>query len=249
LAIVRVKICGITREQDIHRAVRYGADAIGLVYGYSEAKRNIASLKALKRLVDAVPPYASSVVVSRVSNDINLFDLVSYVRPAFLQLDAGEESDGTWNRNQRLIRELRKETGFQSIIQTVRIEGGAPKQRSQKEVIESRIIQKCKAVSCSSKAILLDSKKRVASDGNPLLLGGTGFVHDWQLSRKIREALAPKPVILAGGLTNLNVAKAIRVVKPYAVDVSSGVEAENKPGLKDPNKMRNFIEIAKKTSY
>jgi phosphoribosylanthranilate isomerase len=69
--------------------------------------------------------------------------------------------------------------------------------------------------------------------------GGTGRTHDWRLSRTLRQR-CPKPFILAGGLTPENVEEAVRVVQPYAVDVSSGVE--DATGGKDPGKVRRFIE-------
>jgi phosphoribosylanthranilate isomerase len=72
--------------------------------------------------------------------------------------------------------------------------------------------------------------------------GGTGQTFDWSLTVKAQETLAP-PVILSGGLTPANVQEAIRKVRPYAVDVSSGVERE--PGKKDPEKLRRFIELVK----
>ncbi len=68
-------------------------------------------------------------------------------------------------------------------------------------------------------------------------LGGTGAVHDWDMSAKIARALKV-PVILAGGLNPGNVAEAIVKVRPYAVDVSSGTETQ---GKKDPEKIRSFI--------
>jgi len=73
--------------------------------------------------------------------------------------------------------------------------------------------------------------------------GGTGKIHNWELSRRIRDAVYPKPLILAGGLKPENVKEAIRVVKPYAVDVSSGVES--RPGVKDREKVFEFIKNAK----
>ena len=79
-------------------------------------------------------------------------------------------------------------------------------------------------------AVLLDTFK----DGK---LGGTGAVHDWSVSAAVARDLQI-PVILAGGLDPSNVGEAIRMVKPYAVDVSSGVEAA---GRKDPKKVESFV--------
>jgi phosphoribosylanthranilate isomerase len=85
-------------------------------------------------------------------------------------------------------------------------------------------------------AILLDSY-------NPGGYGGTGETHNWNLSRRIRDAVYPKPLILAGGLKPENVREAICMVKPYAVDVSSGVES--RPGTKDSKKIFEFIRNAR----
>jgi len=74
--------------------------------------------------------------------------------------------------------------------------------------------------------------------------GGTGKTFDWKLAAEFR-ARASKPVILSGGLTPENVAEAIRVVQPYAVDVSSGVEAGGVAGKKDHAKLRDFIQACK----
>lgn len=75
---------------------------------------------------------------------------------------------------------------------------------------------------------------------SPLAVGGTGQTFDWELARG--GGIAPK-LILAGGLTPESVAEAVRIVVPYAVDVSSGVESL--PGRKDPDKVRAFIRQAK----
>jgi phosphoribosylanthranilate isomerase len=70
--------------------------------------------------------------------------------------------------------------------------------------------------------------------------GGTGMIHDWEASRRICRDMQPRRLILAGGLRPSNVQEAIRVVRPYAVDVSTGVESS--PGVKSAEKMRDFIE-------
>ena len=91
----------------------------------------------------------------------------------------------------------------------------------------------------------LEEVRRIAEVADALLvdsqeggkLGGTGAVHDWNLSADLVEAVGA-PVILAGGLSPENVAEAIRAVGPYAVDVSTGVETE---GRKDPAKIAAFL--------
>jgi phosphoribosylanthranilate isomerase len=71
--------------------------------------------------------------------------------------------------------------------------------------------------------------------------GGTGRVFDWSLATEFKARIGAKPLVLSGGLTPENVAKAIGTVHPYAVDVASGVEAS--PGRKDHVKLRDFIQI------
>ncbi len=73
--------------------------------------------------------------------------------------------------------------------------------------------------------------------------GGTGRVHDWELSKRVKRLIHPKPLILAGGLNPENVQDAVRAVQPYAVDVSTGVESQ--PGIKDSKKVFEFIKNAK----
>jgi phosphoribosylanthranilate isomerase len=89
-------------------------------------------------------------------------------------------------------------------------------------------------------ALVLDTASNKA-------LGGTGETFNWEWIKEARDAGELEglpPIILAGGLTPENVAEAIRIAQPYAVDVSSGVEVVGKPGVKDPIKMRDFIQAA-----
>jgi len=95
-------------------------------------------------------------------------------------------------------------------------------------------------LSWKPQAIVLDT-------ASPDKLGGTGQSFNWHWIAEARaagELDGLPPLILAGGLTPDNVAEAIRIARPYAVDVSSGVEVPGKPGIKDPIKMRDFIQAA-----
>jgi phosphoribosylanthranilate isomerase len=97
-------------------------------------------------------------------------------------------------------------------------------------------LNSCRTVSRMPSAILVDGH-------SPTQFGGTGRNPPWDLLRGVEWEV---PLILAGGLTPENVIEAIQAVRPYAVDVASGVEAS--PGIKDPEKMREFIENVRDVS-
>ena len=232
---MRVKICGLTRSEDVSDAVGYGADAVGFIFGYRASARN-RTFEQLKKLTRKVPPFVSVVVVSPSSNP-DLPKVVKEIRPSFLQLSSnsgraiGSSSPEKTN----------KIADAANIIETVHLTIGNIQS-------QTSIISECKKFSKFSRGILLDSAlvkpKNQGVDGNISdKFGGTGLTHDWELSRQVRNALDPFPIILAGGLTEHNVLEAIRTVQPFAVDVSSGVES--KPGIKDKVKMKNFIQNAK----
>jgi phosphoribosylanthranilate isomerase len=97
----------------------------------------------------------------------------------------------------------------------------------------TRYLDACRGLGWQPAAILVDAHV-------PGQYGGTGQRAPWELLADFRPDV---PLILAGGLTPENVAEAIRIVKPYGVDVASGVERS--PGRKDADKMRRFIEVAR----
>ncbi len=104
-------------------------------------------------------------------------------------------------------------------------------------VTKSESIEKALAYEPVADAILLDTVAGVGAE-----IGGTGKEHDWSISKEI-VARVEKPVILAGGLNPGNVASAVAQVKPFAVDVSSGVESELRK--KDAKKVKRFIDAVK----
>jgi phosphoribosylanthranilate isomerase len=200
----RIKICGITREQDIHAVANNGADALGLVF-FEKSPRNVSVQQAVQ-LSQAVPPFVT--VVGLFVNPS--FDYVREVL-ATVPLDVlqfhGEETP-------EFCRQFGK-----PYIKAIRVKSGVD-------------LLQCASRYASAQGLLLDA----FVEGTQ---GGTGESFDWKL---IPHNL-PIPVILSGGLHAGNVAKAIEQVRPYAVDVSSGIEVSK--GIKDAAKIGAFIKEVK----
>jgi phosphoribosylanthranilate isomerase len=213
LRSARTKICGITREEDLTVAMDAGADAIGFLVGVPSSPRNL-TLERAEKLLDQVSIFIDSIVVTAPKSIEWLVEIYDRLKPSGIQIHGKEELDSS------IIHE---KIGNVNLIKTVYVT---------EDTLNEAVIEDLKTFD----AVLLDS----FSKGQ---YGGTGKVHDWILSRKIKQAVAPIPVILAGGLNPENVKEAILKVEPYAVDVASGVEAS--PGIKDPSKVRAFIENAK----
>ncbi len=210
---VRVKICGITREEDLAVAVAAGADAVGFLVGVPSSPRNL-TLERAERLLKQVPVFVDSVVVTVPDSIDSLVKIYDRLRPTAIQIHGEKPFEASVIRNK--IRDVH-------LIKTVYAKTGN---------VTAAVIEDSKAFD----AILLDSFTKGQ-------YGGTGVVHDWELSRQIKQTIEPTPLILAGGLKPENVKEAILTVQPYAVDVASGVEL--RPAVKDPKKVLAFIENAK----
>lgn len=163
--------------------------------------------KEAKSLIRGLPPFVSSVVVMEPK---------SAAEAASIALDTGADVlqvNGTLAAED--LSTLREMVAARLVATVPAVPGALEEARRIAEVAD---------------ALLVDSQ-----EGGKL--GGTGAVHDWNLSADLVEAVGA-PVILAGGLSPENVAEAIRAVGPYAVDVSTGVETE---GIKDPAKIAAFL--------
>ncbi len=204
---LRVKICGITRLEDLHVAGEAGADAVGFVF-YEESPRHV-SVGTAAALVRALPPFVQSVGLFVDAEPATIETVLKSVPLDLLQFH-GDETPAACARHGR------------PWIKAVRV-------NPQTDLL------KCAADFEAARGLLLDAFV-------PGLPGGTGERFDWTL---IPQAL-PKPVILSGGLTADNVAEAVRRVRPWAVDVSSGVEASK--GIKDALKVARFIANAKEAT-
>jgi phosphoribosylanthranilate isomerase len=210
---VKVKICGITREEDLEVACGLGADMVGFVLEISSSPRNLR-LKKAKCLFNLVPENVKSVLVTVPNNLKQVLEAYNLLKPDIIQLHGENFLD---------LRLLKEKLPRAALIKVVHVAG-------------EEAIEKAAYEASFFDGILVDSYA-------PGKHGGTGLVHDWSISKRVRDAIYPKPLILAGGLNPTNVLRAVETVKPYAVDVSTGVESN--PGFKDPAKVEAFIRRAK----
>ena len=233
----RVKICGITRPEDATLAVEFGADFIGLNFiagprkvtparafqilqPLSESCTRVGLLNSESPRVDAVDPLDDV-----HSLPLNIFQLYNY--------NLSDPSFKTGPQEKFSYWFVRHVGSPEMLAQISRDWDGRLKHRRTRSLHLTAI---------EPAALLLDT----ASPSGQL--GGTGHSFNWHWIAEAREAgelNGLPPIILAGGLTPDNVADAIRIARPYAVDVSSGVEVPGKPGIKDPIKLRDFIQAAK----
>lgn len=218
----RIKICGLRSPEDIELAERAGADAVGFITEVPvESPRKLDSETAAT-LVAKVPGCLDSVMVIMPENAGKALDLIEKVRPDIVQIHSGlplpELETVRENTDIPIIKAL-----------SVPVDLGASKFRD----LAERLLEEVRELEESGyvDSVLLDTGKAGKT-------GGTGSVHDWELSRQIAEE-SLLPLILAGGLKPENVREAVKTVSPYAVDTASGVETGRQ---KDALKIRSFIE-------
>jgi phosphoribosylanthranilate isomerase len=215
----RLKVCCIGSIDEARLAVSAGADALGLVSRMPSGPGVIPEELIAEIAAYTPPPVATFLLTSETRAD-SIAEQHARCRTTTIQL-----VDTVPITQLRQLRALLPST---KLVQVIHIQGAAS--------IEEAIV-----AAPWIDALLLDS-------GNQTLpvkeLGGTGRVHDWQLSAKITTSV-PKPVFLAGGLTTENVQAALSRVRPFGLDVCSGVR-EN--GALSEGKLRAFVQAARRDS-
>ena len=214
---VRVKICCIGSVEEAQTAIEFGASALGLV-GKMPSGPGVIDDELIARIARLVPPAVSTFLLTSETNPKEIIAHYKKVYTSTIQLvDALEGRD---------YKTLRNELPGVKLVQVI-------------HVLDEKSVTEAIEISESVDAILLDS-------GNPNLnikeLGGTGRVHNWQLSRQIREQVKV-PVFLAGGLNSQNVREAIDAVQPFGVDICSGVRSVAKL---DKHKLEAFFREIEK---
>jgi phosphoribosylanthranilate isomerase len=208
----KVKVCCIKSREEAQLAIRYGASAVGFVSAMPSGPGPISE-EQIAAIIPFVPPGIATFLLTSQRDAAGIIKQQQKTKANTLQLVDSVPVN--------TYAELRAELPGITVVQVIHVTG--------KESVEE-----ANAVAPFVDAILLDS-------GNPKLavkvLGGTGRVHDWKLSRTIREQVTI-PVYLAGGLRPENVGEAIRFVRPYAVDLCSGVRTN---GNLDEAKLSAFF--------
>lgn len=211
--IPKIKICCINSTAEAGLAISYGASAIGLVGRMPSGPGPIED-ELIKSIAVTIPPPVATFLLTC---ETNAEQIISHHKRTF-------------TNTIQLVDEL-PETEYAIIKEAI----PAIKLVQVIHVTDEGSVEEAIRVSEHVNAILLDS-------GNPKLaikeLGGTGRVHDWKLSRKIKESIHI-PVFLAGGLNAGNVRQAIDQVEPYGVDVCSGVRTNGKI---DESKLKGFFD-------
>ncbi|MFL5605908.1 MAG: phosphoribosylanthranilate isomerase [Gemmatimonadaceae bacterium] len=213
---VRVKICCIATDAEADLAIDAGADALGLVSAMPSGPGPIEEEK-IESIIRGVGTRAATVLLTSRQDAPGIGAQLDRVRPTVVQL-VDELTEGDYVA-------LRLSHPSVVLMQVIHVRGGDS-------------VREAATVAPFVDALLLDS-------GNPTAtvkeLGGTGRVHDWSISRAICDA-ARLPVFLAGGLRTDNVAEALERVRPFGVDVCSGVRTE---GRLDRDKLRAFMHAAR----
>ncbi|HEX6508769.1 MAG TPA: phosphoribosylanthranilate isomerase [Chloroflexota bacterium] len=208
----RIKICCIASAEEARLAVECGADAIGLVGRMPSGPGPIPDERIASIAMGLSPPIASFLLTSETTSD-GIADHVSRTGVSTVQIVSHldpRESEAVARRLPTIRR-----------VQVIHVED-----RNALDLID--------VYAEHVHAFLLDSGRPNAATPK---FGGTGHVHDWDISRAFVEA-SPRPVFLAGGLTPENVERAIRHVSPFGVDLCSGIR---KTGRLDRDLLTAFV--------
>jgi len=227
--MVQVKICGIRSLEEAHWAIDAGADAIGFIF-VPQSKRYIRPELAREISLN-LPPFMTRIGVFVNEAPIIVNEIVNKCKLTAIQLHGTEVLEDYQTISVPCIKAINI-----SVDQYINSDGG-PARSS--ELPFSELQNPPRNCIGRAQGILVDAsyQGQLGGTGSPLPWNDRGLQHLFCNIRSLNI-----PLILAGGLTAENVQRAIQAVKPYAVDVSSGVE---RMGTKDPDLIKSFIKKAK----
>lgn len=212
---VRIKICCISSVEEATLAIRYGADALGLVGRMPSGPGPIED-ELIASIARQIHPPLASFLLTCEQSAAGIIAHAARTHTNTIQI-VDELAEGSY-------QDIRNALPYLKLVQVI-------------HVTDEQSVAEAVRLAAHVDAFLLDS-------GNPKAaiktLGGTGRVHNWQISREIVRSVSV-PVFLAGGLNAGNVAEAIKTVRPFGVDICSGVRTD---GKLDEVKLRDFVTAA-----
>ena len=227
--MTKIKLCGIRREIDIEYANKYLPDYIGFVF--AKSRRQVSSDDAMQ-LISNLNPDIKTVGVFVNEQLDKVVQIADQCRLNVVQIH-GDETPGYIS----LLKQKLTLSGFPFHDGCCKYGGNTGEGTAIWKVIRVRNIESIKEMKCfNADAFILDTY----TEGS---FGGAGKSFDWKLAA---EASNYGKIILAGGLNPENIKDAVIAAKPYAVDVSSGVETE---GFKDEEKTKRFIYSVRCNAY
>ncbi|HCY62023.1 MAG TPA: phosphoribosylanthranilate isomerase [Oxalobacteraceae bacterium] len=206
----RIKICGLTRPEDVQAAAAAGADALGFVF-YDKSPRHVDAVQA-RALIADIPPFITPVGLFVNAGADEVAQVLATAPISLLQFHGDESMADCCRIAERVRRPFLRALRVKADMQSADLVEYDRQYRSSSEWFAG---------------LLLDT----FVEG----YGGGGKVFDWSL---IPKEIAPR-LVLSGGLNAQNATEAVRRVRPWAVDVSSGVEAAK--GIKDQARIEAFI--------
>ena len=209
----RIKICCISSPEEAALAIAEGTDALGLV-GHMPSGPGVIDDDLISEIIDTVPPPVSTFLLTSETKSNTIVHHARRCRADTIQIVDQVEAD--------VYPIVRAALPSRRLVQVLHVEG--------EETVDA-----ARSAAEHVDAILLDSGR---PSGEVKELGGTGRIHDWAVSRAVVET-CPCPVFLAGGLTPDNIGEAIRQVRPFGVDLCTGVRSD---GRLDAKKLRAFVE-------
>jgi phosphoribosylanthranilate isomerase len=217
---IRVKICCIGSVEEARLAIKYGASALGLVSEMPSGP-GVIDENLISEIAEKVPPPAATFLLTSKQTADEIISQQRRTKVNTLQLVDHVPFDE--------LKKISKELNGIKLVQVI-------------HVVDESSIEEAVNVGSYVDALLLDS-------GNPKLkvkeLGGTGRIHNWEISRKIIENVNI-PVFLAGGLNPENISEAIKKVQPYGLDICSGVRTN---GFLDEKKLKLFFKIVNNFNF
>lgn len=216
-----IKICGICNLEDAAVCAQADVDAVGILLETTQSRGNPnserLSIAEAKKLVASFPSSLKAVLLIHETDTAVVSDLCAEIKPHALQIQQSIQP--------KSLLELRKMHQSIRLIKTFHV---TAEMTVEKMVLAIQAYTNCDAID----AVLLDSSR-----------GGSGNTHNWKLSAEVVKHIIGIPVILAGGLTSINVQEALRNVKPWGVDVMSSVNSGTR-NKKDQQKIFDFVNAA-----